>query len=356
MKKPDSETHVALFNEPAQKKRKDLVNQELICLSFGRICTFLLGMMLLSLQPASVLAEEKTMTIGTGNVTGVYYGVGSAVAKMHNEKRKEFGTWMLNQATEGSEYNIVGVLKKDFDFGLAQANFLYYALRGEWLWDNKPQEDLRAVMALHTESLTLLAAVDSGIAKPIDLKGKRVNIGAPGSSDQQTSVPVMEHLGLNLETDTVVSRFPTYLASEKIQSRRIDAYFFTVGHPNLSVIEAAAGQRKIRIVPFSNEFIDFLEKQEPYVTRSEVDVHYYENLKNDSPVSTVGLKAILFTRADVDNQSVYRVVKQVVENFDLFRRQHPALADLTVKDLVSKAVLPLHPGAERYFTEAGIIQ
>lgn len=317
--------------------------------------TFLLVMMLLSFQPTLLLAAEM-MTIGTGNVTGVYYGTGSAVAKIHNEKRKEFGVWLTSQATEGSVDNIAGVLKKDFDFGLAQANFLYGALNGEWLWENAPQKDLRAVMALYTENLTLLAAADSGIVEPSDLKGKRVNVGAPGSSDEQTSVPVLEFLGINLETDAAVSHFPTHIASEKIQSRHIDAYFYTVGHPNLSVIEAASGKRKIKIVPFSQEFIAFLEEHWSYLTSSEIDVRYYENLKNDSSVATIGLKAILFTHADVDEESVYRVVKQVAENFDLFRRQHPVLADLTVKDLVTKTVLPLHPGAERYFKEAGIIR
>lgn len=315
-----------------------------------------LALMLVYFQPATSHAAEKMMTIGTGELTGVYYSAGSAVAKMHNMKRKETGVWLVNQATEGSLANIDGVLENDVDFGISQANFLYQAWHGDILWDEVPQKDLRAVMGLYTEDITLIAATDAGINTPMDIKGKRVNIGAPGSSDQQTSGPVLDILGLDLEKDVQVSEDPTYIASEKIQSNDIDAYFYTVGHPNLSIIEAASGERKVRIVPFDEAFITSVEALRPYLEESEIDVQYYENLENKEPVSTIGLKAILFTRASTDDEVVYRMVKQVVENLELFRRQHPAFVLMSTERMSHRTIVPLHPGAERYFKEAGIIQ
>ena len=315
-----------------------------------------LALMLVHFQPAILPAAETMMTIGTGNISGVYYGAGSAVSKMHNKKRKEYGVWLVTQSSEGSLSNIDGVLENDVDFGISQANFLFQAWGGNALWDNVPQKDLRAVLGLYTEDVTLIAAADAGIDTPQDLKGKRVNIGAPGSSDQQTSGTILKMLGLNLDEDMQVFEDPTYLASEKIQSNDIDAYFYTVGHPNLSVLEAIAGERKVHIVPFEQKFIDKVAATQPYLAATRIGLEYYDALENDGPVPTIGIKSILFTRANVDEEVVYRVVKQVMENLDLFRRQHPAFAGLTAEKMSQDTIVPLHPGAERYFREAGILQ
>jgi hypothetical protein len=158
-----------------------------------------------------------------------------------------------------------------------------------------------------------------------------------------------------MNEDLEVFEMPTYEASERIQSDDIDAYFYTVGHPNLSVIEAAAGERKVRIIPFDQEFIDQARSSKSYLSGSEIDIRYYEKLENDAPVPTIGLKAILFTRADLNEAVVYRVVKQVMGNLELFRRQHPAFAGLTAEKMSRDTIVPLHPGAERYFKEAGIL-
>ena len=313
----------------------------------------LMTLLLVPLQPFNSVAET-TINIGTGSITGVYYNAGSAVAKMFNKKRQEYGTYMLNRPSEGSIDNINDVLEGENQFGIAQANFLYNAWNGKGLWENMPQTDLRAVLGLYIEDVTLIADEDSGIKTALDLKGKRLNIGSPGSSDYETSGFLLEQLGLDPVNDLVVIEEPTYLASEKIQSNDIDAYFYTVGHPNLSVLEAVSGERKVRIVPFEPEFIDKIVSLKPFLSASEIDVEFYDKLDNKGPVSTIGIKSVLFTRKDVDDETVYRVVKAVMENLDLFRRQHPAFAKLTKENMSHGVIVPLHPGAERYFREAGI--
>jgi len=313
----------------------------------------LLALLLVPLQPVNAVAEE-IINIGTGGITGVYYNAGSAVAKMFNQKRQEYGAWMLNRPSAGSIENINNVLQGQSQFGIAQANFLFNAWNGIGLWKDMPQKDLRAVLGLYTENLTLIAAEDAGIKTALDLKGKRLNIGAPGSSDHETSVYILELLGLDPINDLQISKEHTYLASEKIQSGDIDAYFYTVGHPNLSVLEAISGERKVLIVPFEREFIDKVVAPRPFLSASEIDVEFYDKLDNKGPVPTVGIKSVLFTNKDVDEETVYRVVKSVMENLDLFRRQHPAFAGLTKENMSHNVIVPLHPGAERYFREAGI--
>jgi TRAP transporter TAXI family solute receptor len=313
----------------------------------------LLALLLVHSQPVNSNAEQ-IINIGTGSITGVYYNAGSAVAKMFNQKRQEYNAWMLNRPSAGSIYNIDSVLEGENDFGIAQANFLFNAWNGKGLWENIPKRDLRAVLGLYVEDVTLIAAEDAEINNVLDLKGKRLNIGAPGSSDHETSGFILEQMGLDPVNDLQISEWPTYIASEKIQSDDIDAYFYTVGHPNLSVLEAISGERKVRIVPFKREFVDKIIAPQPFLSASEIDVEFYDKLDNKDPVPTIGIKSVLFTSKDVDEETVYRVVKAVMENLDLFRRQHPAFAKLTKESMTHRVIVPLHPGAERYFREAGI--
>jgi len=314
-----------------------------------------LALLLIYTLPATSLATEPITTIGTGGINGVYYSTGGAIAKMFNKKRQEFGGWMANQSTEGSIANIEAVSAGVVDFGISQANFLYFAANGEGLYADQPKDDLRAVLGLYVEDLTLIAAVNAGINTPVDLKGKRVNIGAVGSSDEQTTGVVLQRLGIAAD-DLTLLNYPTYEASERLQSNDIDAYFYTVGHPNLSVMEATKGDREVHIIPFDQTFIDDLAASRPFLSADIIDTQYYDRLVDQVPIPTIGLRAILFTRASMDEKTVYQMVKQVMDNFDLFRRQHPALADLKRMEIAENLIVPLHSGAERYFREVGLIQ
>ncbi len=320
------------------------------------VCSTFLALLLIYTLPATSMATEPMTTITTGGINGVYYSAGGAVAKMFNKKRQEFGGWMANQASHGSLENIDIVLAGGVDFGISQANFLYFASNGIENFDGQQKDNLRAVLGLYVEDLTIIAAMDAEINIAKDLKGKRVNIGVVGSSDEETSAVVLERLGIDPETDLELFNYPTYEASEKLQADAIDAYFYTVGHPNLSVMEATEGDRKVHIVPFDQTFIDGLAASRPYLSADTIDTQYYDKLENKGAIPTVGIKSVLFTRAEMDEETVYRVVKQVMDNFELFRMQHPAFAQLIRMEMPQDVIVPLHSGAARYFREAGIIQ
>ena len=310
----------------------------------------------LSISPSTPLAfDEPMLSIGTGNITGVYYAAGSAIAKMHNRKRQEHNLRLLAEASEGSVANIENVAEGSLAFGIAQANMLYFAKNGEQYWQDSPEDKLRSVLGLYTEDYTIIAAVDAGIQTLADLKGKTVNVGELGSTDAMQAMGVFDYLGLDPQNDLTVLRRPTYEASELLQSGDIDAYFYTVGHPNLSIMEAAAGDRKIKIVSPGREMIDHFLSRREYLAPADILIGYYPNIMNKEPIPTISLKAILFTRDDTDEQVVYNIVKDVFENFDLFKRQHPAFARLTSEQLTTGLIIPLHPGAERYFKEAGLL-
>jgi TRAP transporter TAXI family solute receptor len=299
--------------------------------------------------------DEPMKSIKTGNITGVYYAAGSAVAKMHNRKLKEYNLRLIAEASEGSVANIEEVVDGEVDFGIAQANALYYAKKGEGYWEGTPQTNLRSVLGLYTEDFTLVAAVDANINSLIDLKGKTVNIGELGSMDAVQAMSLFKRLGLDPENDLTINEKPTYEASELLQQGEIDAYFYTVGHPNLSIKEAASGDRKIMIAAVEKEIVDLLDKQAEFLVATDIPIDYYSKIANKEPIRTLSVKAILFSSADTDEQIVYNMVKEVFENLELFKKQHPAFANLTPEKLTTGLIVPLHPGAERYFKEAGLL-
>ena len=324
------------------------------------VVRFLLPILLAALvaliQPNDAASfDEPMLSIGTGNITGVYYAAGSAVAKMHNKKRKEYGVRLITEASEGSIANIEHVVDGTVEFGIAQANKLYTAWYGEHFWQDEPQTNLRSILGLYTEDFTVIAAADAKINTLEDLKGKRVNIGEFGSSDALQAMDMFKLLSLDPEKDLKVVEEPTYKSSELIQERKIDAYFYTVGHPNFSVREASSGKRQIVIVSPGRGMIDRYLSASPYFVATKIRIDYYPNIVNKEPVPTIGVKAILFTGKDTDETVVYNMVKEVFANFDLFKRQHPAFANLTPEKLSRGLIVPLHPGAERYFKEAGLL-
>jgi TRAP transporter TAXI family solute receptor len=310
-----------------------------------------------AMSPSTLSAfDEPMLSIKTGNITGVYYAAGSAVAKMHNRKLKEYNLRLIAAASEGSIANIQEVSEGNAACGIAQANTLYLAKRGEQFWQGSPQAQLRSVLGLYTEDFTIVAAVDAEVNSLADLKGKTVNIGELGSTDNIQAKSILGAVGLDLEQDLEIIEKPTYEASELLQSGDIDAYFYTVGHPNLSIKEAASGERKVMIVSPGQEIIERFSSMREDLLATEIPIDYYTAIANREPVPTVGVKAILFCSTDTDEQTVYNMVKEVFENLDLFTRQHPAFANLTPEKLSTDLIVPLHPGAERYFRGAGLLR
>ena len=291
-------------------------------------------------------------TIGTGGITGVYYPTGGAIAKMINAKRDEYGIRATVESTGGSVFNVNAVMSGDLEFGVVQSDRQYQAIKGMAEWEGNPQNDLRAVFSIHPESVTLCATVDSGIMDIKDLKGKRVNIGNPGSGQRQNSIDALEANGLNWETDLNAEQVKAAEAPGLLQDGRLDAFFYTVGHPSGAFKEATAGATKVRFVSISN--VDSLLQKYPYYAKSFVPVAQYPGAQNDNDVPTFGVKATFVTSAKVPADVVYAITKEVFDNFDSFKKLHPAYAVLTKEGMLEGLSAPIHDGAMRYFKEAGL--
>ncbi|MEJ5301339.1 MAG: TAXI family TRAP transporter solute-binding subunit [Thermodesulforhabdaceae bacterium] len=301
--------------------------------------------------------KTKFITIGTGGITGVYYPTGGAICQMLNKKKDTYGIRCTVESTGGSVFNINAVLAGDIDFGIAQSDRQYQALQGLAEWKEKgPQKDLRAVFSLHSEAVTLVAAEDAGIKTVADLKGKRVNIGNPGSGQLQNSIDILTAAGINWEKDIKAEQAKASEAPSLLQDGRIDAFFYTVGHPSGAIKEATAGARKCRIVSVENSVMEAVIKQFPYYSKTVIPASMYPGAANKEDAVTLGVKATIVTSAKTPDDVVYALVKEVFDNFDEFKNLHPAYAELTKEKMLEGLSAPIHPGALKYYKEVGLVK
>lgn len=313
---------------------------------------------LVNVSPSELQAEEVFVTIGGGDFSGVYFPTGLAIAKMINDKRQDYGIRATVEATAGSTFNLNAITAGYMDFGLTQADKLYHAFNGLAEWAGKgPQEELRAVFSVYPETVTLVAAVDAGIDSVADLKGKRVSLGNPGSSQHHSVINTLEAFGLDPEKDILAQTVYASEAPVLLQDDRLDAYFFTVGHPSETIRRGLSNERKAHVVPISGPAVDKLVAEKRYYTKYTIPMQrLYPGLEGPLEVDTFGVMATLSTSTRVPDEIVYDLVKEVFEHLDDFRRQHPALVELSKEGMLKGLTAPLHPGALKYYKEAGLIR
>ena len=237
------------------------------------------------------------------------------------------------------------------DMGIAQSDWQYHAYNGSSSFEGKKNDKIRAVFSLHPEPFTVMARDDSGIKTFDDLKGKRVNVGDPGSGTRATMNVILKEKGWSDKDFKVASELkPSEMASVMCDNN-LDAITYNVGHPNGALKEAAASCNA-HLVPVTGEAIDKLVADHSYYAKATIPGGLYKG--TDNPVETFGVYATLVTSSDVEEDKVYAVVKAVFDNFDRFKRLHPAFANLKEEEMIKNALsAPLHDGAVRYYKERG---
>jgi len=304
---------------------------------------------------APVYAKTTFITIGTGGLTGVYYPTGGAIAKIVNKKRKVYGIRCTVKSTGGSVYNVNAVIKGELHFGIVQSDRQHQAIKGIADWKDKgPQKNLRAVFSIYYESCCLLAAVDAGIESLKDVKGKRVCLGNHGSGHLGNSSDVLKAVGINPDTDIIARYIEPVQAPGLLQDGKIDAFFYTVGHPSGALKEATAGARKVKFIPIIGGEIDKLVVRRPYYSKMTIPIDFYPGAENTQDVPTFGVCATLVTSSKVLDKVVYAVTKTVFENLESFKKLHPAYALITKASMLECLSAPIHPGAMKYYRETGL--
>ena len=314
-----------------------------------------LGAVVTAALMAPAAYAEEFITIGTGGVTGVYYPTGGAICRLVNKGRKEHGVRCSVESTGGSVYNINTIREGELEFGVAQSDWQYHAYNGSSKFEeNGPFEELRAVFSVHPEPFTVVARADSGIANFEDLKGKRVNIGNPGSGQRGTMEVLMGALGWSADDFELATELKAAEQSAALCDNQIDAMVYTVGHPSGSIQEATTACDSV-LVNVSGDAVDKLVADNSFYRTATIPGGMYRG--SDGDTATFGVGATFVTSANVSDDAVYAVVSSVFENFDDFKKLHPAFANLKPEEMIADGLsAPLHPGAEKYYKEKGWIQ
>jgi TRAP transporter TAXI family solute receptor len=299
----------------------------------------------------------KFVSIGTGAVTGIYYPTGGAICRMINKKTETYGIKATVESTAGSVYNVNAILNGDLEFGVVQSDRQYQAYHGLSEWKEKgAQTKLRSVFSIHPETVILIVSVNSDINEISELKGKRINIGNPGSGPLQNARDALVAFGLREKKDIRAEYVKAVEAPGLLQDERIDGFFYTVGHPNGNIKEATSGRIKVRFLPIQGPPVLTLIKQYPYYTQASIPNRFYPNAENKEDIPTFGVRGTLVTSVDVDLRIVYAITKEIFENFDEFKSLHPAYTELTKQGMLSGLSAPIHRGALKYYKESNLLQ
>jgi len=300
-------------------------------------------------------AEQKFITIGTGGVTGVYYPTGGAICRLVNKDRKAHGIRCSAESTGGSAYNINTIRAGELDMGVAQSDVQYAAYNGTAKFKEAgPFKELRAVFSVHPEPFTVIARADSGIKSFADLKGKRVNIGNPGSGQRETMEVLMKAMGWTNDDFSLASELKAAEQSKALCDNKVDAMVYVVGHPNGSIKEATTSCDSV-VVNVDGPAVEKLVADNPYYRIATIPGGMYRGNPEDTKTFGVGATFVSSTNAPAD--TIYQVVKAVFENFDQFQKFHPAFANLKKEEMVKDGLsAPLHDGAAKYYKEAGLLK
>ena len=306
----------------------------------------------LSAPLAPVQAQQKFMTIGTGGVTGVYYAAGGAICRLVNKDRAKHGFRCSVESTGGSVVNINTIKAGELDFGVSQSDVQYNAFNGAKQFEKDGKHtDLRAVFSIHPEPFTVLSRKEANITKFDDLKGKRFNVGNPGSGTRAAMDEYLASSGGKISDFGLAAELKADEHGAALCDNKIDGFFYGVGHPSANIQDPIT-TCGAKLVPMTGPAVDKLVKANSYYAKVNIPGGLYAGHPNPTP--TYGVLASFVTSAKVSDVAVYELVKAVFENFDEFKKLHPAFVGLDPKNMIKDGLsAPLHPGAVKYYKEKG---
>jgi len=304
--------------------------------------------------PLPAAAQQQFVSIGTGGVTGVYYAAGGAICRLVNKDRADHGIRCSVESTGGSVFNVNTIKAGELDLGVVQSDVGFNAYNGEGQFkDSGKFEKLRSVFSLHPEPFTVVTRKEANIKSFDDLQGKRFNVGNPGSGTRASMEQLLTAQKRDMSFFSLASELRPDEHGSALCDGKIDGFFYGVGHPSANIQDPTTSCGA-QLVSLTGPVIDQLVDTYPYYAKVTIPAGLYPN--NPQETESYGVLATFVTSADVSEDVIYTVVKAVFENFDDFKRLHPAFGILEKEDMVKNGLsAPLHPGAEKYFKEKGLL-
>ena len=311
--------------------------------------------LLLSLLTAEAsFAATKYIAIGTGGITGVYYPAGGAICRLLNRGRKEHGIRCSVESTGGSVSNLNAIRNDAIDFGVVQSDWQYHAYNGSGFFaDQKPFKELRSVFSLYTETFTIAVLEESGIKTVDDLVGKRVNFGPEGSGMYATMEVLMNVKGWKKDDFKNITYLSPSEQPRALCAKKIDVMVYAAGNPN-GVLQEATQSCKVKIISIDKKTIRDLISKNSFYVKATIPGGIYAG--NPRDITSFGVKASIVTSKKASDVVVYNTVKAVFENFDNLKTLHPVFSTLKRNKMIKDGnSAPIHPGAAKFFREAGLL-
>lgn len=301
---------------------------------------------------AAPVQAQQFFRIGTGGTAGTYYPVGGMIANAVSQPGKIVAT---AQATNGSVANVNGVAGGALESGFSQSDVATWAYTGTGVYEGKPKvTELRMIANLYPESIHLVVKKGSGIKSVSDLKGKRVALDEPGSGTLVNARIVLAAYGVK-ESDIKPEYIKPNQAGDKLKDGALDAFFFVGGAPAGAIAELASSGTGIELVPLAGPQADALRKTNPYLAVDTIAAGTYKDVP---AVQTMAMGAQWVTSAKADTETVYQITKALYGKAaqDTLAAGHAKGKFITKENAVKGVGIPFHPGAEKFYKEAGLIK
>ncbi len=298
---------------------------------------------------ASQAMAKQDILFGGASTTEINHQVALQLSRMMNKHAADKYNY-IGRPTGGSVFNINAIDRGAFDFAVTQSDRNWQGFNGAADWEGKNLSGLRSVFSMHPETVLLVTRKDADIKTVMDMKGKRINIGNPGSGQRGNAEDVLRIYGLDFNKDFHAETLHQAEASRALIDHKIDAFFFTAGNPS-AVIEEPARSVELELIPLnSNDIKGFVDKH-PYYIMTKIPAGTYTGVGKD--VETYAVTTTIITNESMSEEVVYDMVKTVFENLDELKASHAAFRNLDPREMLQGLSTPLHPGAIKYYKEKG---
>lgn len=295
-------------------------------------------------------AEKQFVTIVTGGSSGPYFALGGALSNLLNEKVDYVNASV--ESTGASAVNSTKLGNQEAEVAFAMNNVVSFAYTGTESFSEKGKfENLRGITALYPNFCQVITLEETGINEITDLKGRRVGVGAPGSGTEVDARNILAAHGITY--DDIDEDFLSYSeAVEQLKNGTVDAAFLTSGLPNAVIMDLST-THDVKVVPIRKENVEKLAADVPFYTSEVIPAGTYDN---EEDVETAAVKTLLITRAELSDELVYDITKTLFENLDTMIQTHSAAKKIDINKYNEGMPVPLHPGAEKYYKEQGLIK
>lgn len=318
-----------------------------------RTASIALGVGALALAGAALAQAPAFFRIGTGGTAGTYYPIGGLIANAISTPPQLVSTAV---ASNGSVANVNAIVGGAAESGFVQADVAYWAYSGTGVFEGKPKvAELRSIANLYPESVHLVVRKAANVKSVADLKGKKVSLDEPGSGTLLNARAILAAFGVT-EKDITPEYLKPNQAAEKMKDGSVDAFFFTGGYPAAAISELASTGSGIEILPITGAQAEKLAKDSPFFAADEIPAGTYKDV---GAVKTVAVGAHWVTSAKIPNDTVYAVTKALwSDKTRTALDAGHAKGKVIRKETALKGLqgVPLHPGAEKFYKEAGLLK